>query len=195
MAKAGKAGKGEEAAAVLKNIFARRSIREFSDEKIPKKTIELILNAGVQAPSAKNKQPWRFVVVEGKNKVKALADEIMNEFGALKYGLKALEKLRGKDVIFHGAPLLVLIVANKDAKWGREDCALAAENMFLVARTRGIGSCWIATGTYLNNMSGILRELGIPVDHEVVAPLVFGYPAKGFPPAADRKPKILKWIE
>jgi len=89
--------------------------------------------------------------------------------------------------LFYGAPVLILVFATPDVI-NDYDCALAAENTMLVAHSLGIGSCWIG-------LSEFLKEAGVPEGHKLIAPLIFGYPAKGKRKAPARNADvILEWI-
>jgi nitroreductase len=74
------------------------------------------------------------------------------------------------------------------------DCGLAAENMFLEAYQLGLGSCFIGFANFLNQDPKLLAELGIPEDHDLLAPLIFGYPAES-PAPKKHDVKVLRWIE
>ena len=143
---------------IIKIIKERRSIRTYKDKKIPIYLIKEIIEAGRYAPSSHNSQPWRFVVVTDNRRIKELSDYIKNWFkerlkiGSLvgffnrkiKNELEGAKKrlFREEDLFFYNAPLLVLICA-KPGRFTAVDCACAAENMMLAARSLGIGSCWI----------------------------------------------------
>jgi len=73
------------------------------------------------------------------------------------------------------------------------DCCLAAQNMFLTAYQAGLGSCFIGFAAFLNQDPKLLAEIGIPEDHELVAPLIFGYPNET-PVPQSREVNVLKWI-
>jgi nitroreductase len=76
------------------------------------------------------------------------------------------------------------------------DCALAAENMMLAAHSLGIGSCWVGLAQHLGEDKEFLKEAGVPEEHKLVAPLIFGYPAQNNLKAPPRKTDvILKWIK
>ena len=101
-----------------------------------------------------------------------------------------------KDVVFYGAPLLIFISVQKKEEWRTVnllDCGLAAQNMFLAAYQAGLGSCFIGFAAFLNQDPKALAEIGIPEDHELVAPLIFGYPNEMTVPKS-REVKVLKWI-
>jgi nitroreductase len=96
--------------------------------------------------------------------------------------------------LIYGAPVLVPVFATPYAVEDY-DYALAAENMMRAAHSLGIGSCWIGVAIYLGWNEGFLKDIGVSEGHKLIAPLIFGYPAKG-----DRKTPphntdvILKWM-
>ncbi len=97
--------------------------------------------------------------------------------------------------VFYNAPVLVLIFASPDAFRPEYDCALAAENMMLAARSLGIGSCWIGFGMPLGSDPVLLDELKVPAGHRLMAPLIFGYPMRDLQPAPPRKDDVvLNWV-
>jgi len=180
-------------------LMGRRSIRRFEDKAVPKTVIDKLLEAGVWAPSGMNSQPWRFTIVESMkiiNKLSRRTKELVIKTMPLPENLQAAFKSE-KDVVFYGAPLLILISVKKDKEWrtiNLLDCGLAAQNMFLAAYQAGLGSCFIGFAAFLNQDPKLLAEVGIPEDHELVAPLIFGYPSET-PAPKPREVKILKWIK
>ena len=180
-------------------ITGRRSVRKFQDKPIPKEVVDKILNAGVWAPSGMNGQPWKFVVIQDRKIINKLSDKTKQITSTLPMPPKVLEISRSKeDVVFYGAPLLILISVNKSKDPIRSmnilDCGLAAQNMFLKAYEEGLGSCFIGFADFLNMDPSILEEVGISKDLELIAPLIFGYPAES-PEAPSREVKVIKWIK
>jgi nitroreductase len=179
-------------------ISGRRSIRRYEDKAVPKGIIDKLLEAGVWAPSGMNAQPWRFVVIENKeniNKLSRKTKEILVN-GQWPSNYKEVFKSE-KDVIFYGAPLLILMCIPKKEDWrmiNLLDCGLASENMFLKAYQEGLGSCFIGFACSLNQDPELLAEIGIPKDHELIAPMIFGYPAEK-PVSKPRQALILNWIK
>lgn len=136
-----------------------------------------IVTAALHAPSAMNRQTWKFTVVTNREKIKLLSDAIGKELGRNGYDMYQ--------------PAVLIIPSNhRDTVWGREDNACALENIFLAAHSYGVGSVWI------NQMQGIcdqpevravLDELGIPQEHLVYGMAALGYPAQ---PVTDEKARI-----
>jgi len=179
-------------------IKGRRSVRSYLDKPVPSAVVERLLDAAVWAPSGMNGQPWRFTVIQDREVINSLSGrtrELVMKTMPLPEQLQAAFK-SGQDVVFYGAPLLIFISVKKNPDWRTVnllDCGLAAQNMFLAAHQEGLGSCFIGFASLLNQDPKTLAEIGIPEDHELIAPLIFGYPRE-VPEAKPREAKVLKWI-
>lgn len=187
--------------AILDNIYQRRSVRNYSDKEVSDEVIKEIIRAGTYAPTAVNKQPWRFVVVKNRQLIEEYDERAKKAF------LAAYKDTDNPDLVryvqylskpttrlFYEAPVLILVFASPDVI-NDHDCALAAENMMLAAQSLGIGSCWIGLAGGLGYDMEFLKEVGVPEGHKLIAPLIFGYPAKDNLKAPARKSDvILKWI-
>ncbi len=179
-------------------IAGRRSIRSYKDQAVPKDVVNKILSAGSWAPSGMNTQPWRFTIIEDRETINSLSrrtKELVKQRMPLPENLQAAFK-SDRDVVFYGAPLLIFISVQKKEEWRTVnllDSGLAAQNMFLAAYQAGLGSCFIGFASFLNQDPKVLAEIGIPEDHELVAPLIFGYPNET-PVPESREVKVLKWI-
>jgi len=199
---------------VIKCIKSRRSIRNYREEALPKETIEKIIEAGKYAPSAENRQPWKFVVITNKELMKELSEETKKQ---IEWILKKRRKFRkkykeleeretllflqavaksSKDVIFHEAPVVIFIIT-EDRAFNDESCACAAENMMLAAWSMGIGSCWIGFAKFLEMNEEAREKIGVPSNHHIASCIVFGYPEKVPKKPLPRKPTsgIMKWID
>ena len=197
---------------VLRCIKGRRSIRNYENNEIPKEIMEEIITAGRYAPSAENRQPWKFIVVTNREEIKRLSEETKKQIGKI---LKQRRKWKRKyrelndeqtlmflravafsenDTIFHDAPAVVFILTD-DEIFNDESCACAAQNMMLAAHSMGIGSCWIGFAKFIEN-SEMMKEAGMPEGHHISACLTLGY-AKSISKASPRKPTsdVIKWIE
>jgi nitroreductase len=187
----------------LENIYARRSVRNFTDDRISNEVIGEIMRAGTFAPTAANVQPWRFIVIRN--------EEMIRRFGqrAKKLWVEQYKESTDPHIVslsrvmsrpemdvFYGAPVLILVFSAPGALRGDIDCALAAENMMLAARSLGVGSCWIGLASPLGADPEFRQEIGVPDDHTLIAPLIFGYPVKenGRAPPRDNE-VLLKWID
>jgi len=196
---------------IIQNIKNRRSIRKYKNKKIPKKLIGEMIEADKYAPSSHNSQPWRFIVITNKKKIKELSEHIKSWFkrrlslgffiGFFNKKIKnelevAKKRLVKEDLFFYNAPLLILIYA-KPNRFTVQDCSLAAQNMMLAARSLNIGSCWIGfADLVINRKRKLMTSLGVPKDHKIMAHLIFGYPIKFPEKAGERKKEtgVVKWI-
>ncbi|MEA2036903.1 MAG: nitroreductase family protein [Nanoarchaeota archaeon] len=196
---------------VIGNIKKRRSIKGYTAKPVSKKLIKEIIEAGRYAPSSHNSQPWRFIVITNQKKIKELSEYIKDWFrtrhklgqlvGFINKKVKSELKSAGKrlvekDLFFYGAPCLILICA-KRSRFSKIDCACAAQNMMLAARSLDIGSCWVGFADMVINRDTVLmEELGVPKNHKIVGHLIFGYPIKFPETAFERKEKadVIKWL-
>jgi len=179
-------------------IYTRRATRDFTGEPVAKRTLDDLVDAAIQAPSAINAQPWHFTIIRDL----ALLDRISTKAKAhlrkqvdLGAPSKAsLEHLAGPDFhIFHHAPALVLI-STKAGEWAVEDAALAAENLMLAACGQGLGTCWIGFAqTWLETDEG-RQVVDLPRGYRPVAPIAVGHPSEPGPPV-PRSPANIRWID
>ena len=187
---------------VFKNIYGRRSVRAYRQDAVPDDIIKELIRAGSFAPSAMNEQPWKFVVIKDKALMRRLSDKAKELWIDQSRSSNNPEILRLANMlsnsdfnIFYNAPVLVMIFARPNAFFSQIDCALAAQNMMLAAKSLGIGSCWIGLAMTLDKVRKVLSEIGVPADHRLMASLIFGYPEKMEEKGPDRcKDIILKWI-
>ena len=188
---------------VFENIYLRRSIRDYKLNDVPDDIIRELIKVGTYAPSAGNKQPWRFVVIKNREMIARLSDRAkklwldrVGESSDPEVKMLANAMKMPEFNIFYNAPVLVLIFAAPGAYSPQDDCAAAAENMMLAARSLGIGSCWIGLGMPLGSDTDVLQELKVPEDYRLMAPLIFGYPVKDIQLAPQRKEDVtLNWIQ
>ena len=175
---------------ITRAVQERRSIRKYLPNPVPDDLIEALLKAAVFSPSAMNKEPWRFILVKDKKKISELSAAVQS---TLTHGLVSTTRI---DPIFYDAPLLILTVAPKGYIWGHIDCGIAAQSMFLVAHSLGLGSCFIGFAQQLNQKPELLKSIGVPDGYELVAPLTFGFPNETRPtPERTFQDKVLRRID
>jgi nitroreductase len=158
---------------VFAAIRKRRSIRLYERKPVNEEKLNRVLEAGRLAPSADNRQPWRFIVVTDdkiKEKLRVAYDEEW----------------------FVTAPVIIVGCAVPEEAWvrmdGQEywmvDVAIAMQNMILTATELGLGTCWIADF----DEEAARKALKLPLDVRVVAMTPLGYPAEEKRPVGNRKP-------
>lgn len=170
--------------AIVENIMSRTSIRQFTDQTISADTVETLLRAGMAAPTAVNKQPWHFVAVTDKNKLKEMAINNPNA--------KMLEQ----------APLAIVVCGNMQktlegearAFWV-QDCAAATENILLAAHGLGLGAVWTALYLRDERAKSTIEALKLP---DYIAPLcaiIIGHPAEQPAPKDKWNPENVSYNE
>ena len=180
---------------IIKTIKERRSVRTYKDKPIEKEKIEQILDCGLWAPSARNQQPWKFVVVTDKNLIKEMGKRIQDKvIDNPRYSFVKQRAETKEDAIFYSAPLVIFILGDKGNKWSTIDCSLAAENMILAAHSLGIASCPIGMARYIKEEKDLIEKLGFDENYELIITLIFGY-ADEEPEAKERNKNVVKWIE
>lgn len=147
-------------------LFTRRSIRKYLADPVSHEDEELILKAGMLAPSACNEQPWSFVCLRD-----AQAREKASRISPYAHMAK-------------DAPLVIIVCADPaldkaDGMWP-QDCAAAIENMLLAARGKNIGSVWCGIYPDEERMSRLRDAFGIPASINPFALLCFGHAERGF---------------
>jgi len=200
---------------IMANIKNRRSRRSFLDKNIPDAVIEEILEAARYAPSALNKQPWKFIVVSNKDVIRQLSGIIRGImmriaplfpiFRIFKPELRdpkvmgAMNKTLSSDAdtVFYNAPLLILVTAAKNAsRYAVKDCAFASQNMMLYAHSVGISSCFIGRADFLKMSKEARRIIGLPPGHVIHTAIVFGYaPANEAAAVPERRrDNVINWV-
>lgn len=167
---------GEEVVRSL--LMGRRSVREFREQTVPRETIEWLLQMTRWAPSASNKQPVHWLVVDGRDTVHELAG-LMAEFLRGRPGFETHVAAwdEGRDYLLRSAPHLLIAHAKDEGPFAVVDCAIAVTELDLAARALGLGGCWAGLFMGAANAYPPLREaLDLPEGHKVFAALMLGEP-------------------
>jgi nitroreductase len=146
-------------------IRTRRTTRTFLPEELPEQSLRKILEAGRLTPSARNLQPWHFVVIQDKGTLKQL--------GSLCTTGRFIEQ----------ASCAVAVVTDPANNWHEIDGARAVQNMELAGWNEGVGTCWIGN----MERERIKELLAIPQQLHLLTILPFGYPVE--PKAPRRRTK------
>lgn len=145
-------------------IKKRKSIRSYKPQDVEEEKLNYILQAFRKAPSAKNLQPWKLIIVKDKKKISDLSIACNNQ------------------TFLSEAPILIVACAKEDEAYGVMggymnsypiDIALALEHLILAATEKGLGTCWI--GAFKEKL--VKDLLDVPANVRVVAITPVGYPA------------------
>ena len=152
---------------VMDNILTRTSIRAYQDKPIEDEKIEQMLRAAMAAPSAGNKQPWRFIVIKDKTTLKAISDSFHTMSMA------------------QNAPLAIVVCGDLKATFPEdgldywvEDTSAATENLLLAAHSLGLGAVWCGIYPMQQRVAQLRKMLNIPKDIIPLNVVPIGYPAE-----------------
>ena len=158
--------------AVLQAIADRRSNRGYAPRQLTEEELGAILTAAVQAPSARNTQPWHFSVVQNA----ALLKEFSDDYNRLQ------KADPGQDILFFGAPTVVFISTPVEAptRFSQIDCGIAAQNMALAAHSIGLGSVILGRPMDVfqsENGARYAKAFGFPEGYTFAIAVALGEPA------------------
>ena len=186
---------------ILDAIKMRRSVRSYESKSVAMDIIDKIIEAGNQAPSAMNSQPWRFVIVEDKEAKKKLLKAALPNAAKILEGVKDIDPERYEaikkryseleDPIYYSAPVVLFVIGS--GRYADHSCPLACENIMLAAHSLGLGSCWVGFGSMVTDDAEIIKLLELTDDEKIFGPIIIGYP-KGYPDPPQKKPPVVKWV-
>ena len=171
---------------ILDTIKTRRSIRKFKPDMLEQDKIDQIVEAGLYAASGMGKQATKIIIIKNKafrDKLSAINGKIMGQ-------------PEGADP-FYGAPVVLIVLADKDWFTGIYDGSLVMGNMMLAAHALGIGSCWIHRAKEEFEMpeyKELLKSLGIEGNWEGIGHCAIGYIDGNIPKPAPRKENRVYFI-
>ena len=181
----------EEKNAVVETIMTRRSVRKYQPQAVNRDTMQIILECGINAPNAINKQAWEVRVVDNPEFIDGITEVFK------KVSSKMAEAPDFKNM-FRNAPTVVFIANDTTFSFSEVDCGLMAENMMLSAWSMGIGSvCLGSSAHFINNTpeaAPYLEKLGFSENYKTLICIGFGYPAET-PAAKPRDMGKVKFID
>lgn len=167
---------------VLNAIMTRTSIRQYTDQPIMKAEIEALLRAGMAAPTAVNRQPWHFVAVTDKAKLKELAGN------------------RGR--MLEQCALAIVVCGNmekalpgKGQAYWIQDCSAATENILLAAHALGLGAVWTGVYPIDERVDAVSKAVKLPENIVPLCVIVIGHPAENPQPKDKWKPENVSYDE
>ena len=170
---------------VLETIKSRRSIRKYKSDMVPQDKLEKIIEAGTYAATGMGKQSPIIVAVTNK--------ELRDKLSAMN------AKIMGTNTDpFYGAPVVLIVLADKRRPTYLYDGSLVMGNLMLEAEAQGIGSCWIHRAKEeFESEEGkeILKSLGIEGDYEGIGHCVLGFADGPAPKAAPRKDSYVYYVK
>ena len=190
-------------------IKGRRSVRRYQDKNLPPELIDELLNIACYAPTGINVEDVLFTVVKERQVMNVLRDEVLGQLTQLKdagtlppslvgqylgFAVKSWRDER-KDIIFRGAPHLLVTSAPKDSPCPIQDTHIALTTFQLMAHARGVGTLW--DGMFMMALAlcpSLGARIGIPEDHLVGFAMVFGAPAVEYHRTVQRGPATVNVV-
>ena len=152
---------------ILDVIVSRRSVKKYKSDSVPQELVEKVVKAGTYAPSGMNRQSPIILAVTNR--------KVRDKLSALCARLRGMPE--GADP-FYGAPVALVVLADKNAFTYVYDGSVVLENMLLEAHSLGLGACWIHMAKQMFEDSegkALLESLGITGDYEGIGTCVLGY--------------------
>jgi nitroreductase/NAD-dependent dihydropyrimidine dehydrogenase PreA subunit len=207
-------------------LLSRRSIRVFKENRVPRELIEQLIEVGVHAGTSSNGQTENFVVIQdrkllselGKMVIEVLWDKGLKYLGS-EIGQKLAKTKVGEEmlrqtipyhhiinnrrqnnqlagVVFRNAPVVIIIHGLRTNFMARANCSIAARNMEIMAKTIGLGTCWVGFLSSAANLAEkkIERYLDIPDDRSIYGAIMVGYPKFEYREIIPRKERGVRWI-
>ena len=167
---------------MFETILKRRSVRKFTEEKVPRELIGKLLSAADAAPSACNKRPLEFYAVTNEEKLEELS-------------------LSGRFTRFK-SPLIIVVVGNLGralplglSDYWIHDAGAATENILLAATSLGLGACWCGVHPQKRVMEKVREALELSEKQIPFALIKLGFPAENPAPHAEYEPKRVHFVE
>lgn len=170
--------------AVIDNIMSRRSIRNYKQTQVPKDILDKIVECGINAPNAINRQAWEVRVINNPELFSLFKEYLVKDNPDT-----PKEMIEG---CFRGAPTLIVIANDTSFKFSQIDCGLLSENIMLSAWSLGIGSVCLGSPVgFINNSQQAKDMLGFSEGYSTVICIGLGYPNEN----PEAKPRDLSKVK
>lgn len=164
-------------------ITKRVTCRNFSNQALTRQEIKTLIDAAIWVPSGSNNQPWHFVVITDRDKLRSYSEAAKTAWLATLEDHPHMQQYEEyirdpKYNIFYNAPALVIVYGNRESCWHVYDCSMVAYNLHLLAEDQGLGCCWVGFAHNVLAEPAVKRGLGVPEQYDLVAPVILGHPAQ-----------------
>ena len=183
----------------ITSILERRSVRSFKPTPLPAREVNWILEAGLYAATARNRQPWLFSVVNDKtifDRITRGVLETMRTTNIEQYKIKAQDPHFSP---FHNAPTVIFLSGKDDEPTAVVDCANAAQNMCVAAYSLGLGSCYLRSFRQAFENLVLAAELNkaleLPEGYSTVFAIALGYADEPHPTTPHRNRDVIRYIK
>jgi len=182
-------------AAAAQLLKTRRSVRVYQERAVSRETLEQVLDLTRWAPTATNRQPVKWIVLDDREKIRALAGMAADGLRAIPYFARLTADWdQGHDRIFRGAPHVVIAYAALQGFDPAADCAISLSYLDIAAHAHGLGTCWAGVlMAAIPSQPGILSFLEIPEGHRICGAMMIGYPKNEYQRIPIRNPIDVTW--
>ncbi|ESQ88853.1 nitroreductase family protein [Asticcacaulis benevestitus] len=178
---------------IMDAIYGRHAVQVFTGDDVTEHTVHALLYAAAQAPATASLPAPAFLVVQGRERLRALSGHIGRLYNAVESELTNLTSDSGF-TLFHNAGTLIVVCIRQQTPLAVPEAWMAAENIMLAAAGMGLGSCLIGEAVAgLNDPRG-RTLIGLPDSMVPVAIIALGKPTPGIDPTKRRPPDILNWL-
>ena len=178
---------------VIQTILARKGTKVYKSDPVPRKDLELLAKVGIAAPNAYNAQEWHFSFVTNATLLNELEKQVYQAL--LTCGIS---KPGGNQHPLYEAPVLVVISADRNSAFAKQDCSAANENIAIAAKSLGFGSRFLDVPNHFFNAPGgetYKKRCGVPDGYDTICFLALGYPADSGEVATEKKNDVVSFIE
>ncbi len=200
----------EQVEPLMATIYARRSIRRYTDERVPREVVTALLDAAIRAPSAHNRQPWRFAVIEDDAMKRTLAagmgERLRADLARDGVPQEVIDADAGRSYArLTGAPVLIVLCltmrdmdaypdpvrAAHERTMAVQSVAMAGQNLLLSAHAHGLGACWMCAPLFCEDV--VRAALELDADWEPQAIITIGVPAESRSRARNPLEESVVW--
>ncbi len=172
---------------MIKEIYTRRSIRKYSSKPVPETKIVELLKAAMEAPSARNSQPWQFIVITRKNIMEKIA-EFHSHADMLNDAQKAI-------LVCGDLSLIKQKEIEIEKEYMVQSCSAAIQNILLAAESVNLGAVWVALYPRKHRLEKITNLLNLPNCYLPISLVSIGYPGEKKLPADRFKKSRIHYNE
>lgn len=166
----------------IEDIMTRTSVRSYSDKKVESATVDTLLRAAMAAPTAGNKQPWRFVVIDNKDILTTIGDN---------FNTMTMAKKAAVVIVMCGDTTATFDGEGRD--YWVQDVSAASENLLLAAHAMGLGAVWCGIYPLAERIEQFSEMLSLPKEIIPMACICIGYPSGETTPKDKWKPEYIHY--
>lgn len=181
---------------VIRTIKNRRSVRLYREEQIAEEELQIIIEAGLWAPSGHNTQPWHITAIQNKELLAHMSNIATKEMAKSPIEWVARMGRSGRN-LFYNAPTVLIVSGKQEDEImmnSAVDCAAAIQNMLLAAESLNIGSCWIGLICFFFADEEEVKKLLLPEGVKPLYAVCLGYKGRANGKGPERKSENINYI-